>query len=497
MLKKNIVANFFGTIWTALMSLAFIPYYIKLMGVEAYGLIGFMASIQALAILLDLGLAQSLNRELATLSVKPENGNSIANTVRTLETIYWVIALLVFFVIFICANLIASNWLNSELLTKKDLIHAIWIIGAVIAVRWPIALYNGGFNGLQLQVKLNFIISLFATIQGVGAIAALIFIKPTIQVFLFWQLFVSFLQLVVMRHLLLKSFPPNEGGRFSKSVLTSIWRFTAGLTGITFTSILLMQTDKILLSKLLSLTNFGYYAFATTVASVIGRLTSPIFSAYFPKITALVAAKNEDDLIFNYHVGCQLVSILIFPISLGIIFYSQELLLLWTHNPDLVAQTWGLVVLLVIGNTLNGLMTLPYLLQLAHGWTKLTLYINSVLVAIAFPSIIYFTSLWGTIGAAWIWIIINAIYIFIGLYFIHRRLLVKEKWNWYLNDVGKIFLSSFIVLGISTKIINPEWGGILKLIFISFFGILAIIVAGYSATFIRPYFRNFYRWKIN
>ena len=79
----------------------------------------------------------------------------------------------------------------------------------------------------------------------------------------------------------------------------------------------------------------------------------------------------------------------------------------------------------------------------------------------------------------------------------HRRLLIKEKWNWYFNDVGKIFLSSFLVLGISTQLINPEWNDILKLVFISFFGILAIISAGYSATFIRPYFRKFYRWKIN
>jgi O-antigen/teichoic acid export membrane protein len=256
-----------------------------------------------------------------------------------------------------------------------------------------------------------------------------------------------------------------------------------------------MQTDKILLSKILSLTDFAYYAFATTVAAIIGRLTSPIFSAYFPKITALVASQNEEDLIINYHSGCQLAAIIIFPISLSVIFYSQDLLLLWTHNPRLVSQTWKLVVLLVIGSTLNALMTLPYLLQLAHGWTKLTFYTNLVLIAFAFPSIIYATKIWGGIGAAWVWIGINAFYIVVSLHFIHRRLLRKEKWNWYFNDIGKIFLSSFIVLGISTQIISPEWNGFLKLVFIVVFGILAIISAGYSATFIRPYFKKFYRWK--
>lgn len=495
MLKKNIISNFFASIWTALMSLAFIPYYIKLMGMESYGLVGFMASIQAIAILLDLGLAQSLNRELAKLSINPNSGNSIANTVRTLEIIYWLIATFVFIVIFLFANIIGNNWLNSEHLSKGDLINAVWIIGAVIAVRLPIALYTGGFNGLQLQVKLNIIITVFATLQGAGALAVLLFVDSTIHAFLMWQLMISAVQLIVMRFFLLKSMPKNDGGKFTKVVLASIWRFTAGLTGITFTSILLMQTDKILLSKILSLTDFAYYAFATTVAAIIGRLTSPIFSAYFPKITALVAAKKEEDLIINYHSGCQLAAIIIFPISLSVIFYSQDLLLLWTHNPRLVSQTWKLVVLLVIGSTLNALMTLPYLLQLAHGWTKLTFYTNLVLIAFAFPSIIYATKIWGGIGAAWVWIGINAFYIVVSLNLIHRRLLRKEKWNWYFNDIGKIFLSSFIVLGISTQIISPEWNGFLKLVFIVVFGILAIISAGYSATFIRPYFKKFYRWK--
>lgn len=494
-IKINIAANYFASIWTALMSLAFVPYYIKLMGMESYGLVGFMASIQAIAILLDLGLAQSLNRELAKQSIKSDSGNYIANTIKTLEIIYWGIALLVLIIIILSANIIANNWLNSEHFSETELINAIWIIAAIISARLPIALYTGGFNGLQFQVKLNIIITVFATLQGAGAIAVLLYVNPTIHAFLIWQLVISVFQLFVMRYSLLKNIPNNEGGKFTLDILKSIWRFTAGLTGITLTSILLMQTDKILLSKILSLTDFGYYAFATTVAAIIGRLTSPIFSAYFPKITSLVAAQNDEDLIINYHSGCQLASTIIFPISLIIIFYSEDLLLIWTKNPLLVSQTWKLVVLLVIGSTLNGLMTLPYLLQLAHGWTKLTFYTNLVLIAFAFPSIIYATKIYGAAGAAWVWIGINAFYIVISLHLIHRRLLTKEKWNWYFNDIGKIFFSSFIVILFSAQIINHQWNSFLKLGFIAFFGILSLFSAGYSSSYLRRYLKKYYRWK--
>ena len=39
LLKLNIVVNFAGQGWAALMALALVPLYIKFLGIEAYGLI--------------------------------------------------------------------------------------------------------------------------------------------------------------------------------------------------------------------------------------------------------------------------------------------------------------------------------------------------------------------------------------------------------------------------------------------------------------------------
>ena len=45
--KLDLVANFAGTGWSAVMQLAFVPLYIKFMGIEAYGLVGFYLMLQA------------------------------------------------------------------------------------------------------------------------------------------------------------------------------------------------------------------------------------------------------------------------------------------------------------------------------------------------------------------------------------------------------------------------------------------------------------------
>jgi len=81
--RHNIAANFAGKAWRGIFGLAFVPIYIKLMGVEVYGLIGIFMSLTALLALLDMGLSATLNRELSRLSVAEDSAQESRNLVRT------------------------------------------------------------------------------------------------------------------------------------------------------------------------------------------------------------------------------------------------------------------------------------------------------------------------------------------------------------------------------------------------------------------------------
>ena len=442
-----------GSGWSAVMGLAFIPLYIRLMGVEAYGIVGVFVSIQVMFTVLDLGLSQALSRELARLSVDRGNANLMADTARTLEVVYWGIALGVGIVIALLAHLIAYQWLNPEKLSQHSLVEALWIMAVVVGLRWPVALYTGGLNGLQRQVLVNVLSVVFVTLQGVGALAVLWFIEPTVRAFFLWQALIALLQVVVLRLMLWRSLPSEGDGIFRLEVLKGIWRFAAGMTGITLLATILTQMDKILLSKLLPLAEFGYYTFAATVAAVIYKLAGPVFTAYYPRLTELVTAKNQLSLAKTYHQGSQLMAVAILPTALILIFFSKEVLDLWTRSPELVKNSSLLVSLLVIGNVLNGLMNLPYALQLAHGWTRLAFYTNLVAVLFLAPAIYFSTRHWGAVGATGVWIFLNSAYLLISVQLMHRQLLAKEKSSWYANDVGKIFFATLITVVIAKLLI--------------------------------------------
>ena len=67
-LKLNLGANFVGKGWSALMGIVFIPLLIEFMGVESYGLVGIFTTLQAVLVLMDMGLTTTLNREIARYS---------------------------------------------------------------------------------------------------------------------------------------------------------------------------------------------------------------------------------------------------------------------------------------------------------------------------------------------------------------------------------------------------------------------------------------------
>ena len=67
--RRNVLASFAGKMLTALLSLAFTPLFSRLLGMEAYGLIGFSITLNAALNLLDMGFSATMNREMAQLTV--------------------------------------------------------------------------------------------------------------------------------------------------------------------------------------------------------------------------------------------------------------------------------------------------------------------------------------------------------------------------------------------------------------------------------------------
>jgi O-antigen/teichoic acid export membrane protein len=302
--------------------------------------------------------------------------------------------------------------------------------------------------GLQRQVLLNAIRVCAATLQAGGAAMVLWLVSPTIQAYFFWQVLVAGLHTAVVGLALWKSLPAPTRAAFRGRLLASNWRFAGGLTGITVLVVILAQLDKVVLSRLLSLEMFGYYSLAAVVAGALTYISGPIFSALFPLLTQAAGNGDTAQLASLYHKGSQLMAALVSPIWITLALFSEELLSLWLGDPTTVANTHLLVSLLATGTALNALLTLPYALQLSHGWTALSLYKNLVSVAIFVPLLLWLIGRYGAPGAALAWILLNVGYLLFEVPLMHRRLLSQSMPRWYLVDVGLPVVLCLIIGGI-------------------------------------------------
>ena len=423
LLKKNMTANLAGSFWQALMLFIFIPIYIKFVGIESWGLIGLFATLQAMSGLLDLGISNTLNREMARLSALQGREQEMRNLIRTLETLYWSIAVFVGIIIVLLSSVIAHHWLKPGELPAKSIEQALLLMGLAIALQMPVGFYSGGLMGLQRQVLLNAINIVIYTLRGVGAGLILWLVSPTIQAYFLWQIFVSIINIFMVMLFLKRrlSFGSNKAV-FQKQLLKGIWKFAAGMSGISVLAVILTQMDKVILSRMLSLEMFGYYTLAGTVAASVGLLFTPVFSSVYPMFTQLVSLDDQEGLKRLYHKSCQFMSVLILPAAVVIALFSYEIILLWQQNPTTAQNSYILVSIMVCGTALNGLMYFPYAMQLAFGWTSLSFFKNIIAVILLVPLIIYMAMHYGAAGAASVWIVLNLGYVFFEIPIMHLQI---------------------------------------------------------------------------
>lgn len=484
--RVNVIANYLGQGWVALMGLAFVPMYIKYLGMEAYGLIGIFGVLQASLTLLDMGMTPTLNREMARFTAGAHSPQSIWDLLRSLEVICFGIAILIGMSVWAASPWLGGNWLRAEKLPTDVVVQAIAVMGFVVGLRFVEGLYRGAILGLQKQVWFNALYATLATLRGIGAVGVLAWVAPTIEAFFLWQGIVSTITIAILAVSVHRSLTrPELPRRFSLPALSGVWRFASGIVATSFLVLLLTQMDKVLLSRLLSLENFGYYAFAATVASVLYQLVVPVTQALYPRFSELVTRDDTSELAAAYHHGAQLVSVLTVPTALVLMIFGEDLLVLWTRDVTLARATAPLVALLALGALLNGLMNIPYNLQLAYGWSGFAVRVNMVAVAILAPAILWVTPRYGAVGAAWVWVILNTGYVLITIHFMHRRLLTREKWAWYISDLGVPLVAASTVAAVALLLKPNQMGNLGLLCWIAGAGVMMLTAAGLSTTIIR------------
>lgn len=429
--RSNLVANLAGRGIALVSTLAFLPAYLRLLGPDAYGLVGFFTALLGVLTLTDVGLSATLSRELARLS-ELRDVSRMRDTVRTLELAYAGIVIAVLMLLLLGAEYVGSEWVQRDPSKASDTVRAVRLMSVAAALQLGSSIYQGSLVGLQRHVRLNVVLSTSALLRGTLTTAVLAFRSPTADAFFLTHIAVAAATLLWIRRgtwaaLGLAGHRPS----FQRSVILSAWRYASGMMAMTLTGTVLMQSDKLVLSRLLPLDVFGYYTIAWTVAQLpLSLLSTPIQNTFFPRLTQLVARHDVAGLAALYHFSCQAMAAIVMPVAAVAAAFPEELLAIWIGAGEAARVSAEPLQILIVGSALAALTAIPYAAQLAHGWTRPQVILNTIAVAAFLPGLILLVAGMGMRGAGLAWTLLNVAYLCFIYFYVHRRILVGEGRRW-------------------------------------------------------------------
>ncbi len=469
-LRSNVIANFVGRGWSAALNLALLPLYGKLLGMDAVGLLGVNTLLSQIFNLLDMGLSPTLARETARLTsvgLVPVTGtvteasyrnncaSELRHLVRTVEIVYWPIALIIVMIVSILAWPLAHHWIPaSRSIQPSSVTTALLLMGISIAVQWPYTLYEGALMGLHRQVLLNIIVSICSTVRGIGALVVIHF-YPTIIAFFVWQAFAYCLLTAGVALAVWMCLPTSDQKpKFDLQIVRGIGKYAAGMTGVTALGFLLTQMDKFVLSRQLTLHNYAYYTLAFSAAGGLYFIIAPLYSAYFPHFVQLHTRQDTVGFTKLFHQAGQAAAAAILPATMIMIMAPKEIISVWTQNSESVLHTYQLFRLFALGFGLFSLMHVSLAALLASNMTAVVFRHNLISVLLGFPLLIWATRHYGAIGAVVVWIIVNIGYMAVMAPGAVRKLMPSETIEWLKNDILIPVLASAFVAMLCRRILD-------------------------------------------
>ena len=325
MFVRNLAANLSSQLLVGLLGIVAIPLLVSQLGSEGYGLVAFFLTLQALFVLLDLGLSQALLRQTARVREGVVDIYEYQAFYRTVKVLFGAIAALVCLVFLFAADWISGSWLTANSVPSEDVKLSVQLMGLAAALRWLTGLYRGVAAGFEEFVWIGGITAVIGILRYLGAVPVLWLLQPQrgIVVFMVYQLAIGIVEVTVFylkgqRLVHRQAGSLVSSGGFKPSSIFAELRFSIYITIGSVTWLFTAQTDRIVLSYTLPLSDYGIYSLAVTLSAAVILVGQPLLNVINPRLTRFAARGLDGPLQWEYVELTSLVAWIAAPVALTV-----------------------------------------------------------------------------------------------------------------------------------------------------------------------------------
>ena len=427
MIGRNILANAIGGSWAIILALLVIPIQIRVLGVDAFGLLAFITSLQVLFNTLDLGLSPTIAREVA-IDSSPDLQHS-RDLLQTLSVAYVALGVLLGGVVIVGAGWLSEHWLDLGGLPIASARSALQFGGLVIMFRWPVSFFTGVLMGRRRFGVLNLLRVVASSMAMIGG-ALVIVAFANLVLFTMWLALSALVEVVLYLVATFRLVPGlSLRPRVSRQAIERVRHFAVSMSVVRVLNIAIRESDHLMLSVLAPIEVLGYYALAYRVVSGLITVQSFVTTALFPTFAADYERGEMGRLVANYNRATQgLIFLCAGPIAL-LMFFGYPILRIWT-SAEMAALATPILSLLAPGFLLGISVAIASTLATASGHTGFVIRRNLVGLGLYLPLLYIGITRGGAIGAAAVWLIINASFLFTLLPLVQQRIVGQSTRGW-------------------------------------------------------------------
>jgi O-antigen/teichoic acid export membrane protein len=379
---RNIFANYVGSLVTATVPLIALPFLLRALGREYWGLVSFATLMVTVMAVLNVGMSQSLVKEFGSRwSAGKAGRDAAAVLLYGYERIYWALALVIALVAMPFAGLIVSHWLNAGSIPREIATGTVYCAVVLFFVQLPSALYGAVLSSLQEQVKQNWVRTVFTLIKGIGGV---LIASQTHSVLSYLQFLIigTFAETLTLAYCSWSLMPQSRARLcWNAKEVKSGLQFSAALSAMVILGVLTTQIDKFYVSLKLPLEQLGYYSIGYSLAMGVLQLSYPIFTAALPRLVEIADGHAE-----RRRMNMTLLGLAgAFILSGGCLYalIGRPLLAFWLGDVDLAMKVAAVLDWMLLANALNMVYNIGYINWISLGETRLLAIINVVSFTIA------------------------------------------------------------------------------------------------------------------
>ncbi|EFG7898153.1 hypothetical protein BMB42_004837, partial [Escherichia coli] len=196
--------------------------------------------------------------------------------------------------------------------------------------------------------------------------------------------------------------------------INKIFRESGVLSIAVAIGLLVTQLDRIVLSKYVDISDFGYYVLASTLAQYFLQLQYPLLRLFFPRLTVALNKQNILRLLYSIIIFC------VFP-CLIMVLISPFFLSLWLDNAEAESIIIWPLRLILIAIAINSIYNIIYQIMLIKQKAIVILCINISSLLCVFPTIWLLSTRVGVLAGGIGWVLCSLIQLFISLLWLFKR----------------------------------------------------------------------------